>query len=112
MRLQCDKCQIWYDDATKWMDCPHELIRTPIADVIRTGIKEIQKKESPYCGSCKFYVETVSGDGKVDSVGDCHRMPPISLPLIQDGTTNQEDGYATVWPEVFEFEWCGEYQEK
>ena len=50
------------------------------------------------CDGCRFYGHTTDGPAGAN-VGECHRFPP------QVGATGPHR-----FPEVFEHEWCGEFQ--
>jgi hypothetical protein len=70
----------------------------------------------PECGNCKFWKDIDKHNA--GNHGQCRRFPPVvvSLPPSQidghgDGDTfNPWD--ATVFPETWNDDWCGEYQPK
>jgi hypothetical protein len=56
--------------------------------------------QQPRCENCRFW-KAMGKDGAVNR-GFCRRYPPISI------SHEDQEG---VWPDTFEYHWCGEWQE-
>ena len=53
----------------------------------------------PKCKDCKFF------DDMIMSVGLCRHDTPMMA-------YSDDDPFNAVWPEVNNYDWCGEFQEK
>lgn len=59
------------------------------------------------CGSCRFH--DVDGEGQ----GYCRRHPPMAyLERYVDNLDHERSQVVSVWPEVGDRDWCGEYERK
>ena len=58
------------------------------------------------CDKCRWWVFDETGENTVDAFGGCHRYPPRIDPNEED----RSDPMATSFPQVFAWEFCGEWQ--
>lgn len=59
------------------------------------------------CETCRFWER----DGET-GLGECHRNPPVAIPLmLLPGGENYEHALAA-WPELTATDWCGEWKQK
>ena len=68
-------------------------------DILVRSIGMVHKIEK--CENCRFFL-----GGRNDNSGWCQKFPPRIY--VTDDSPNGE----TMHPEVYDFEWCGEWQEK
>lgn len=102
--VQCAKCWKWIEEKDSH-SVPDDLNYycedcCPLCGKKKETEREMShNKES--CKTCKFYDH---GDFYPED-GECKRYPPILF-------KNDDGGYSSLWPDVGENSWCGEYQEK
>ena len=58
------------------------------------------KPDNDSCGTCLFWLCT----SKIEGRGICQKAPPVVLLYPETGEP------CTFWPQVEEYEWCGEWK--
>jgi hypothetical protein len=72
-----------------------------MADIVRAG--RDMKRAGDNCLRCKFFHRDIEDGG---GVGLCLRYPPRQCEAL----VPRETGAESVYPEVFIYWWCGEFQ--
>lgn len=60
------------------------------------------------CEDCKWWSHMNFGDKKQTWVGHCHRYPPVGAVR----TSPKLEDLKMTWPEVFDNEFCGEFERR
>ena len=69
--------------------------------------------DSPCCGNCPFWHETVKAEksGEFDS-GQCRLNPPVNQVMPVATPLGQGVGVAAYWPQLPADQWCGKHPER
>lgn len=59
------------------------------------------------CEGCRFWER----DGET-RLGECHRNPPVAIPLMLLPDGENYEHALVAWPELMASDWCGEWKPK